>query len=89
MVTREMDKYVLNGGFMFAMCAATDTYDIARAAAGVDICGSMFDGDPADPDAQEKLDFSHLLHFIILSSRWIPISTNFQILMRPTPGNCT
>lgn len=63
MVTREMDKYVLNGGFMFAMCAATDTYDIARAAAGVDICGPMFDGDPADPDAQEKLDFTHTFAF--------------------------
>ena len=63
MVTREMDKYVLNGGFMFAMCAATDTYDIARAAAGVDICGPMFDGDPADPDAQEKLDFSRTFAF--------------------------
>ncbi len=63
MVTREMDKYVLNGGFMFAMCAATDTYDIARAASGVDICGPMFDGDPADPDAQEKLDFSRTFAF--------------------------
>ena len=63
MVTREMDKYVLNGGFMFAMCAATDTYDIARAASGVDICGPTVDGDPADPDAQEKLDFSRTFAF--------------------------
>ncbi|MFW6289714.1 MAG: hypothetical protein ACOC0R_02000, partial [Mariniphaga sp.] len=62
-VTREMDQYVLNGGFLFAMCAATDTYDIARAAAGVDIAGPMFDGDPADPHAQDKLDYSKTFAF--------------------------
>jgi hypothetical protein len=62
-VTREIDKYVMNGGFLFAMCAATDTYDIARAATNVDICGPMFDGDPADPNPDEKLDFSQTLAF--------------------------
>jgi hypothetical protein len=71
-VTREMDKYVVNGGFLFAMCAATDTYDIARAATGVDICGPMFDGDPADPHAQEHLDFSGTFAF-----------ENFQLEMDP------
>ncbi|MFV0590433.1 MAG: hypothetical protein ACK5M7_03535 [Draconibacterium sp.] len=62
-VTREIEKYVLNGGFLFAMCAATDTYDISLAAAGIDICQPMFDGDPMDPDAQEKLDFHHTFAF--------------------------
>ncbi|HZH74124.1 MAG TPA: hypothetical protein VFD91_16630 [Mariniphaga sp.] len=62
-VTREMDHYVLNGGFLFAMCAATDTYDIARAATGVDIVESMFDGDPADPHAHDKLDYSRTFAF--------------------------
>ncbi len=62
-VTREMDKYVLNGGFLFAMCAATDTYDIARAATGIDIAGPMFDGDPADPQAQDRLDYSKTFAF--------------------------
>lgn len=62
-VTREMEKYVINGGFLFAMCAATDTYDIARAATGVDIVAQMFDGDPADPHAHEKLDFSRTFAF--------------------------
>ena len=71
-VTREMDKYVLNGGFLFAMCAATDTYDIALAATGVDIAGPMFDGDPADPNATEKLDFSRTYAF-----------ENFQLEMDP------
>ena len=62
-VTREIEKYVLNGGFLFAMCAATDTYDISLAAVGIDICESMFDGDPADKHAHEKLDFTHTFAF--------------------------
>jgi len=62
-VAREIEKYVLKGGFLFAMCAATDTYDISLAATGIDICESMFDGDPADKQAQEKLDFSRTFAF--------------------------
>ena len=62
-ITREIDNYISNGGFLFAMCAATDTYDIARAATNVDICGPMFDGDPMDPNPDEKLDFSQTLAF--------------------------
>ena len=62
-VTREIHKYIENGGFLFAMCAATDTYDIAQAAQGVDICESMFDGDPADPDMNSKLNFNNTLAF--------------------------
>jgi hypothetical protein len=62
-VTREIHKYVENGGFLFAMCAATDTYDITEAAQEVDICESMYDGDPADPDMNKKLDFSNTLAF--------------------------
>jgi hypothetical protein len=62
-VSREIEKYVVNGGFLFAMCAATDTYDISLAAVGIDICESMFDGDTADKHAQEKLDFTHTFAF--------------------------
>ena len=62
-VTSEIQEYVLNGGFLFAMCAATDTYDISLAAAGIDICEPMFDGDPADQQANEKLDFSRSFAF--------------------------
>ncbi len=62
-VTREIKKYVQNGGFLFAMCAATDTYDISLAAAGIDICAPMFDGDPADKQADEKLDFTRTFAF--------------------------
>jgi hypothetical protein len=63
MVTREIRNYVENGGFLFAMCAATDTYDISLSAIGIDICEHMFDGDPADSDAQERLDFSNTFAF--------------------------
>lgn len=55
--------YVSRGGFMFGMCSATDTYDIALAAAGVDLADAIYDGDPADPDAPRKLDFSRTLAF--------------------------
>lgn len=63
MVAKTIKDYVIQGGFMFAMCSATDSFDIALAAEGVDICQSMFDGDPADPDMQAKLDFSKTLAF--------------------------
>ncbi len=63
LVAREIRKYVLNGGFLFAMCAATDTYDIALSADGIDICEQMFDGDPADKNMNEKLDFTRTFAF--------------------------
>lgn len=62
-VARAIKEYVASGGFMFTMCSATDTYDIGLAAENVDICNVMFDGDPPDPGAQEKLDFSKTLAF--------------------------
>ncbi|MDX8340814.1 hypothetical protein SLH46_16575 [Draconibacterium sp. IB214405] len=62
-VTREIQKYVQNGGFLFAMCAATDTYDISLAAVGVDICESMFDGDPMEANVDDKLDFHNTFAF--------------------------
>jgi hypothetical protein len=62
-VALKIKNFVLGGGFLFAMCSATDTYDIALAAEGVDICDYMFDGDPADPQAQQKLDYSKTLAF--------------------------
>jgi hypothetical protein len=62
-VVKTIREFVAGGGFMFAMCSATDSYDIALAADGVDICDYMFDGDAPDPDAQEKLDFSNTFAF--------------------------
>ncbi len=56
-------EYIVGGGFLFAMCSATDTYDIGIAARGIDIVGSVFDGDAPDPDCQERLDYSRCLAF--------------------------
>ena len=62
-VVKKVKAYVGAGGFMFAMCSATDTYDIALAAQNTDICDIMYDGDPQDPDAQKRLDYSQCLAF--------------------------
>jgi hypothetical protein len=62
-VAHQIKAFVTGGGFMFAMCSATDTYDIALAANGVDIVEAIFDGDGIDPQAQQKLDFSQTFAF--------------------------
>jgi hypothetical protein len=62
-VAKKIRDFVAGGGYMFAMCSATDSYDIALAAEGVDICAEPFDGDPMDPHAQEKLDFNKSFAF--------------------------
>ena len=62
-VVKKIKEYVEGGGFMFAMCSATDTYDIALAAEGYDICADMYDGDPADVNAQDGLNFSKTFAF--------------------------
>ena len=71
-VAQKIRNFTLAGGFLFAMCSATDSYDIALAAQGVDICEYMFDGDPADPAAQSKLDFEQCFAF-----------ENFRLSMNP------
>jgi len=62
-VAEALRDYVARGGFMFAMCSATDSYDIALAAGATDICDAVFDGDPPDPDAQRRLDFTKTFAF--------------------------
>jgi len=62
-VAKKIRDFTLGGGFLFAMCSATDSYDIALAADDVDICADMYDGDAADPQAQSKLDFSKTFAF--------------------------
>ncbi|MDZ7797172.1 MAG: asparagine synthetase B [Candidatus Marinimicrobia bacterium] len=62
-VAKRIKEYVLNGGFVFAMCAATDSYDIALAAQNTDICHAVFDEDGIDPDYQEELDYSQTFAF--------------------------
>ena len=62
-VAKKIRDFVIGGGFMFAMCSATDSFDIALAADGVDICEPMFDGDPSDPNYQSKIDYSKSFAF--------------------------
>jgi hypothetical protein len=62
-VARKIKDYVARGGFLFAMCSGTDSYDIALAAEGVDMVADVFDGDPVDPNCQAKLDYSKCLCF--------------------------
>lgn len=62
-VAKKIRDFVIGGGFMFAMCSATDSFDIALAAEGVDICEPMFDGDPSEGNYQSKIDYSKSLAF--------------------------
>ena len=62
-VAKKIREYVLGGGFMFAMCSATDSFDVALAAHEVDICEPMFDGDGTSPNYQSKLDYSKTFAF--------------------------
>ena len=62
-VALKLRDYVAGGGFLFAMCSATETWDIALAARNVDIVPAEFDGDPIDPNAQKKLDYNQCVAF--------------------------
>ena len=62
-VAQKIRAYVLGGGFMFAMCSATDSFDIALSAQSLDICEPMFDGDGSTPNYQAQLDYSKTFAF--------------------------
>ncbi|MBP7101729.1 MAG: asparagine synthetase B [Bacteroidales bacterium] len=62
-VAKKIRDFVAGGGYMFAMCSAPDSYDVALAADGIDICDIPFDGDPIDPNAQSKLNFDNTFAF--------------------------
>lgn len=62
-VAKKIRDFVVGGGFMFAMCSATDSFDIALSADGVDICEPMFDGDPSDANYQSKLNYTNSFAF--------------------------
>jgi hypothetical protein len=71
-VAMTIKDYIQKGGFIFSMCSACDTYEIGLAAQNIDICHDVFDGDPFDPKANSKLDFSQCLAF-----------ENFQVILVP------
>jgi len=62
-VAKKIRDFVIGGGFMFAMCSATDSFDIALTADGVDICETMFDGDPSESNYQSKLNYNNSFAF--------------------------
>lgn len=72
-VAKKISDYVVGGGFMFAMCSATDSFDIALAADGVDICEGMFDGDASEPNYQSKINFNKTFAF-----------KDFELIRNPT-----
>lgn len=62
-VAKKIRDFVIGGGFMFAMCSATDSFDIALAADGVDICEPMFDGDQSEANYQSKINYANSFAF--------------------------
>lgn len=91
-VTIQIKDFIGKGGFLFAMCSATDSYDIALAAQSTDICAEMFDGDPADSKAQSKLDFNSCLAFHDFNLEMNPYvyeysDIDIQPLEIPDPAN--
>ncbi|MBZ4043302.1 asparagine synthetase B [Flavobacterium hibisci] len=62
-VAKKIRDFVIGGGFMFAMCSATDSFDISLTADGVDICEAMFDGDASEPNYQSKLNYGNSFAF--------------------------
>lgn len=62
-VALKIRDYVVGGGFMFAMCSATDSFDIALSAESTDICEPMFDGDASDASYQSKIDYRKTFAF--------------------------
>jgi hypothetical protein len=90
-VAKKIRDFVMGGGYMFAMCSATDSYDIALAAEGVDICAQQFDHDPMDLKAQGKLDFSKGFAFQNYTISANPYEYEFSTIdvpqMRPVAQN--
>jgi len=72
-VAKKIRDFTSGGGFLFSMCSAPDSYDIALAAEGIDICESMFDGDGTSPNYNQKLDYSKTFAF-----------TNFTLSTNPS-----
>nr|WP_220628101.1 asparagine synthetase B [Confluentibacter sediminis] len=77
-VALKIRDYVIGGGFMFAMCSAADSFDIALAAEGLDICEPMFDGDASDPGYQNKVDYNKTFAFTNFTLEQSPMVYEFS-----------
>ncbi len=88
-VAQKIRDFTVGGGFLFAMCSATDSYDIALAAEGTDICESMFDGDGADRNQNSKLDFNKCFAFKDFSLVTNPMIYEFSNIDASEPRKVT
>ncbi len=79
-VALKIRDYVVGGGFMFAMCSATDSFDIALAAEGIDIAETMFDGDPSEADYQNKMDYTKTFAFTDFKLERSPMVYEFSTI---------
>lgn len=86
-VALKIRDYVVGGGFMFAMCSATDSFDIALAAEGIDICEPMFDGDASDAGYQNKIDFEKTFAFTDFILERDPMVYEFSSIDMTTKRN--
>ncbi|HRP90134.1 MAG TPA: hypothetical protein PKX92_08845 [Edaphocola sp.] len=77
-IAEKIRNFVAGGGYLFAMCSATDSYDIALASEGVDICETPFDGDPMDPNAQQKIDYDNCFAFKNFTLERNPVAYEFS-----------
>lgn len=77
-IAHKIRDFVAGGGFLFAMCSATDSFDIALAANGVDFIEAMYDGDPADPNAESQFDFNNTFAFENFKIRKDPFEYEFS-----------
>ncbi|MFH0777401.1 MAG: asparagine synthetase B [Candidatus Eisenbacteria bacterium] len=71
-VVHKIKEYIAQGGFVFAMCSATDTFDMVLAAGGVDFVAEPYDRDPPEPGCESRFDFSKTLAF-----------ENFKMVLNP------
>ena len=85
-VATKIKEFVVGGGFLFTMCSGTDSYDIALSASKTDICESMFDGDPADKQAQSKLDYTQTLAFKDYQLKMNPYEYEFSTIDAVIPS---
>jgi hypothetical protein len=79
-VALKIRDYVIGGGFMFAMCSATDSFDIALAAENTDICEPMFDGDASEPNYQSKVNYENTFAFKDFTLEKNPMKYEFSDL---------
>ena len=77
-VALKIRDFTAGGGYLFTMCSGTDSYDIALASEGIDICDRMYDGDPADANANQKLDYSKTFAFDNFKLRMNPLEYEFS-----------